>query len=346
MTTTPMVSVVICAYTEHRWDLLCGAVESVRKQTVAAGKIVVVIDHNDALLRRAEADERFAGVALVPNSGTSGLSGARNSGIALADGEIVAFLDDDAAAAVDWLELLLGPYVDPRVVGVGGRIDAVWPAARPALLAPELDWIVGCTYRGMPTTTTAVRNMIGANMSFRRRVFDEVGGFRVGIGRTADLLLGCEETELCIRATGALPGVRIVYEPAAAVNHHVSADRTTRRYILARAKAEGQSKAEVARQTGADRALDTERHYVRSTLPRAVARGVVEAFRTRDTSGLYQAVMIIAVVAVTVANYGRRRIRLAFNNSHRDAESPTSARTARTITDETEQTPEAGLGDV
>jgi glucosyl-dolichyl phosphate glucuronosyltransferase len=317
--TTPTVSVVICAYTERRWDLLCGAVESVRKQTVAAGEIVVVVDHNDALLGRAEVDARFAGVVLVPNSGPSGLSGARNSGIARAAGEVVAFLDDDAAAAVDWLELLLGPYADARVVGVGGRIDAVWPAERPAMLAPELDWIVGCTYRGMPTTTTAVRNMIGANMSFRRRVFEEVGEFRVGIGRTADLLLGCEETELCIRATGALPGSRIVYEPAAAVHHHVSADRTTRRYILARARAEGQSKAEVARQTGADRALRTERQYVRSTLPRAVVRGVVETFRTHDTSGVRQAVMIIAVVAATTATYGRRRIRLAFNNSHREA---------------------------
>jgi GT2 family glycosyltransferase len=341
-----MVSVVICAYTERRWDLLCGSVESVRKQTVAAGEIIVVIDHNDALLLRADADERFAGVVLIPNSGPSGLSGARNSGIAVANGEIVAFLDDDAAAAVDWLELLQAPYADEQVIGVGGRIDAVWPTERPAVLPPELDWVVGCTYQGMPTTTTDVRNMIGANMSFRRTVFDDVGVFRVGIGRTADLPLGCEETELCIRATGALPGSRIVYEPAAAVNHHVSADRTNRRYVLARAKAEGQSKAEVARQTGADRALHTERQYLRSTLPRAVAQGVVEAVRTRDTRGLTQAVMIIAVVAVTAANYGRRRIRLAFNKIHNETEMPTSSVTARTTTHETEKTSVAGFGDV
>ncbi|HWE89739.1 MAG TPA: glycosyltransferase [Pseudonocardiaceae bacterium] len=318
MHTTPLVSVVICAYTENRWELLCGAVRSVRNQTVPADQIIVVIDHNDFLFRRAAADERFSGVTLVPNSGPAGLSGARNSGVAGATGEVIAFLDDDAAAAPDWLALLLDPYADPRVIGVGGRIDAVWPRQRPARLAPELDWVVGCTYRGMPTTAAPVRNMIGANMSFHRRVFDEVGGFRVGMGRTATQPLGCEETELCIRATAILPNSRIMYEPAAAVDHHVSADRVTRRYVIARAKAEGVSKADVSAQAGAGAALHTERRYVASTLPRAVVRGVAESARARDTAGLRRAAMIVTVLTVTAAHYGRRRIRLALNNNRRD----------------------------
>jgi hypothetical protein len=297
---------------------MCGAVESVRKQTVPADQIIVVVDHNDVLFRRAAADERFAGLTLVENTGPAGLSGARNSGVAQASGEVIAFLDDDAAAAPNWLELLLAAYADPRVIGVGGRIDAVWPEHRPTRLAPELDWIVGCTYRGMPTTAAPVRNMIGANMSFHRRVFDQVGGFRVGMGRTADRPLGCEETELCIRATAVLPNSRIVYEPAAAVNHHVSADRTTRGYMIARAKAEGVSKADVSAQAGAGPALHTERRYVASTLPRAVVRGVAESVRTRDSAGLRRAAMIVAVLTVTAGHYGRHRIRLALNNNHHD----------------------------
>jgi hypothetical protein len=52
---TPTASVVICAYSEQRWDGLVGAMESARAQTFPATEVVLVIDHNGRLLRRARA---------------------------------------------------------------------------------------------------------------------------------------------------------------------------------------------------------------------------------------------------------------------------------------------------
>ena len=60
----------------------------------------------------------------------------------------------------------------------------------------EFNWVVGCTHRGMPSTTAPVRNLIGCNMSFRREVFSRIGGFRDQIGRVGARPSGCDETEL------------------------------------------------------------------------------------------------------------------------------------------------------
>ena len=64
-TAPPAISVVICAYTEDRWDDLVAAVASVRHQTVPPHEIVVVIDYNPALLARAGA--ALDGVMVVAN---------------------------------------------------------------------------------------------------------------------------------------------------------------------------------------------------------------------------------------------------------------------------------------
>ena len=121
-------SVVICAYSDDRWFDLEHAVASVRAQTRPALETVVVVDHNPALLARVRSE--LAGVRSVPNGGERGLSGARNSGIDAARGDVVAFLDDDAAAADEWLERLAACYADDDVLGVGGAIEPQWPRRR------------------------------------------------------------------------------------------------------------------------------------------------------------------------------------------------------------------------
>ena len=159
------VSVIICAYADARWDALRAAIQSLRDQTVRPSELIVVIDHNPPLFERAR--RAFEGARVAENQQARGLSGARNTGVALARGEVLAFLDDDACAAADWLERLLSGYSDASVIGVGGAIQPQWAAARPAWFPAEFDWVVGCTYRGMPVAQAPVRNLIGANMSLR-----------------------------------------------------------------------------------------------------------------------------------------------------------------------------------
>ncbi|MDI3194496.1 glycosyltransferase family 2 protein [Pseudarthrobacter sp. AL07] len=301
----PSVSIVICAYTERRWDLLLDVIESVRGQTVAPQEVLVVIDHNEDLYERLI--EIVDDVTVVESSGPRGLSGARNTGVGLADSDIVAFLDDDAEAAPDWLERLLVLYDDPDVLAVGGRVEPVWEKGRPGFFGEELDWIVGCSHRGMPKVASEVRNVIGANMSFRLEVLRQVGGFNLSLGRQGTLPLGCEETEICIRSKMGAPGSRIVYEPAALVRHHVPADRGTFRYMMSRSWSEGISKAQVSRIVGQKRALGPERRYVRSTLPRAVFSGIRDWSRGDNPQGLGRAGAVIAVLACTAAGYVRGR---------------------------------------
>jgi glycosyltransferase involved in cell wall biosynthesis len=127
-----LVSVVICAYTENRWAELVAAVESVHCQTLSPREIILVIDHNPPLLARAR--EQLPDVLVIENWQPRGLSGARNSGIAAGCGDVIAFMDEDATAAPDWLERLTRHYDSEEVLGVGGTIEPV--AGRTSTLVP------------------------------------------------------------------------------------------------------------------------------------------------------------------------------------------------------------------
>jgi glycosyltransferase involved in cell wall biosynthesis len=299
------VSVVICAYTMARWDDLSAAVASVRDAAAPPHELVVVIDHEPVLLERARRE--LSGCRVVPNAHARGLSGARNTGIRESTGEVVAFLDDDASADPGWLARLSDAYQADHVIGAGGGIIARWDTGRPPWWPDEFDWVVGCTYRGMPTEPADVRNAIGCNMSFRRSVFDRVGGFRDGIGRIGNVPVGCEETELSIRALRAFPGSVIRYLPDASVHHRVTPERATWRYFRSRCRAEGRSKALVARLVGADRALSTERTYTFRTLPAGVLRGFGALLRG-DPSGVRRAGAIILGLGLTVSGYLQGRL--------------------------------------
>jgi glucosyl-dolichyl phosphate glucuronosyltransferase len=293
-------AVVICAHDSHRWGELQAAVAAVRHQSLSAEEIVVVVDRNDDLLRRARAE--LNGIVVVPNDQHPGLGGARNSGIAASKAPLVAFIDDDAVATPRWLEFLAAPYEDPAVAGVGGSIEPRWEAGRPPWFPAEFDWVVGCTYRGMPEETQEVRNLIGCNMTYRRETLEALGGFRLGYG--------CDETELCIRLRQRWPGKKLVYVPDAAVSHHVPASRATFARFLSRCFFEGGSKAVVASLVGRDRGLASERAYAFRTLPPAIASGVTGLVRDGDRSAIERSGAIVLGFIATAAGYARGRLSL------------------------------------
>jgi GT2 family glycosyltransferase len=304
--TDPAVSVIICTYTQRRWEALLDAVASVDRQTQRALETIVVIDHDSELLERAGATLRH--VRVMESAGERGLSGARNTGVMASHGEIVAFLDDDAIADDTWLEELARPYDDPDVVGVGGVANPRWGGGTaPRWLPREFYWTIGCSYRGLPTQTAPVRNPIGANMSFRRAVFDRIEGFVSGIGRVGRTPLGCEETELSIRARRAYPGGLVLHVPAACVEHHVDAERLSWRYYCSRCWAEGLSKALVTEEVGSEDGLSSEWTYTLKTLPTGALRGIVDAVRG-DITGFLRSGAIVAGFLITVAGYLRGRL--------------------------------------
>jgi GT2 family glycosyltransferase len=295
------ISVIICTYTEARWADFLVAVDSVRSQSVPACEIIIVVDHNPALLARVR--EQFADAIVVENQEPGGLSGARNTGVATAHGALVAFLDDDAIAETNWVEKLAECCENPQVLGAGTRVEPLWETDRPAWFPEEFYWVVGCTYRGLPQTQAPIRNLSGGSMCLRREIFEAVGGFRTGIGRTSTRPLGCEETELCIRAGQHWPQKFFLYEPNIRVQHRIPASRARWAYFHTRCYAEGQSKALVAQYVGGDDGLASERIYTMKTLPQGVVRGLADAVLRHDWMGLARAGAIVAGLAITTAGY-------------------------------------------
>jgi glycosyltransferase involved in cell wall biosynthesis len=295
------VSVVICAYTEERWDDVLAAVQSVQSQQTQPREIIVVVDHNPPLLDRLRA--ALPDIVVIANAEQKGLSGGKNSGIAIAHGAIVAFLDDDAVAAPDWLTHLTKWYENPGVAGVGGATHPVWARGRPWWFPVEFDWVVGCAYQGMPATGVPVRNLLGGNASFRREVFTAVGGFVSGIGRAAGKHpLGCEETEFCIRLRQRYPNTVLLLDHGAVIWHRVPESRCTWSYFRSRCYAEGLSKALVTQLVGAADGLSSERYYCTRTLPRGIVRQLLSAARL-DSASVARAGAIIAGATSAAQGY-------------------------------------------
>jgi hypothetical protein len=136
-------------------------------------------------------------------------------------------------------------------------------------------------------------------MSIRRDLLLELGGFRHGIGRVGATPVGCEETELCIRAQHQRPGGTVLYMPDARVLHRVVPERTTVRYFFARCRAEGMSKALVSRLAGSRDGLRSERSYVTTTLP----AGMVRSALSMKPWGLARSMVIAAGLSVTAIGY-------------------------------------------
>ena len=156
----------------------------------------------------------------------------------------------------------------------------------------------------MPETAKTIRNPIGANMSFRREIFDTVGDFHSQNGHVGPRHAGgCEETELCIRARRRWPQSVFLYQPQACVFHRVPGSRTNWRYFCSRCYVEGLAKAIVARHVGARDGLASERNYTLRTLPQGFVRGLSDALFHHDFTGFARSGAIVVGLAVTTAGY-------------------------------------------
>jgi len=239
------VSVVVCCHTVERFEDLRDAFDSLLEQTYDDIEVIFVSDGSDELYQRIDGDygdlNKF--VALL-NEENIGLSASRNRGIETSSGDVVAFMDDDAVAEQDWVETLVKTYEEYDAVAVGGRMTPIWVSGEPSHLPEEFYWLIGVTHRGFAggrDEIQEVRNTFGSNISFRRDVLNELGGFDTSIGREGDAHLQAEEPELCARMASEY-GRGVVYNPDAKVGHKVFEYRTRTRWLLNRAFWQGYSK--------------------------------------------------------------------------------------------------------
>lgn len=312
-------SVIICAYSDDRYEQTLDATESVLAQEPPPLELLLVVDHNPALQERLTA--AFPGDVVMASSGPRGLSGARNTGVARARGALVAFLDDDATARPGWLAAMEAAAADPAVMAVGGLAIPAWQAGAPAWFPLEYLWVVGCSYEGQNVGPT-MRNPIGCNMAIRRAAFEAAGDFHTAVGRVGTVPVGAEETELSLRIRAALPGSRVAFARDAVVDHQVPAGRGTIGYFLRRSYHEGASKAILSRLAASHvgdeptDALRAERAYMRRTLPKGVFRQLRRIRTLADVApAAAGAIMIVAGVAAAAVGFGLGKLRMMTNRA-------------------------------
>jgi glucosyl-dolichyl phosphate glucuronosyltransferase len=232
-----MVSVVLCTY--NRSKSLQTALES-----VAASRMpnevdweVLVVDNNSKDNTR-EVVEEFS--RLNPRfrylfETQQGLSNARNAGIRAANGDVIAFVDDDVTVDPDWLHSLTAPLQDSRWAGAGGRIRAQEALELPKWLRLEGPFAMGGSIAALFDRGEQPRELreppYGTNMAYRKCMFAKYGYFRADLGRSSNNMIGKEDTEFGERLLRS--GEHVWYAPSAVVFHPILQERLTRQYFLA-----------------------------------------------------------------------------------------------------------------
>lgn len=236
------VSVVICTYTEEMYEHFEDALESVRAQTYDDIEIVVVVDGNEPLYERIQADYGDdEELVLHCNDENVGLSASRNNALELVTGDVVALIDDDAVADERWVEELVSVYEERDAIAAGGKMTPLWVAGKPEFLPEEFYWLVGVTHRGFAEPGEEVRNTFGSNISFKTEIMRELGGFESQVGRQGEKNLQAHETEFCARMREEY-GKGVIYNPEAKVGHKVFEWRTDKQWLLERSFWQGYSK--------------------------------------------------------------------------------------------------------
>jgi glycosyltransferase involved in cell wall biosynthesis len=309
------VSVVICTHTTDRFADLVEAARSVQSGTHSDLELVLVSDGSDAVAELMSQEFREAIAAdkcLIEHlEQNCGLLAARNRGAAAANGDIVAFLDDDAIAEDQWLERLVEPYQTRNRRAVGGRVTPAWIASdgEPEFLPEEFYWLVGATHRGFgpgggfdgAVTEGEVRNTNGSNLSFETATFSGLGGFDTDIvGRKQDNHLQGGETELCARFASEYDS-GVWYVPQARVAHKVFDYRTRLAWLLSRAFWQGYSKRVMSRITTEPQR--EEQSFLSDLLRRFLPHRFITLLRTRSPDQLLKLSFILLATGAVALGY-------------------------------------------
>lgn len=235
MSASPEISVIICSY--NRAAYIREAMESLLQQDLDKSRYeVIVVDNNSTdntedicrafLAAHPEANFRYL------TEPQQGASYARNTGAALASGEFLCFMDDDAVAEPDYLRQILRFFQEhPDAGGLGGRIIPRYIPAEPAWMSHYVSSLVGhFHYSETISIFAAQKYPLESNMIIRKKDFDAIKGFNTALpGVKGTLRIGGEGKDFFLRLKAI--GKIIYYDPAVRVHHVVDTAKLTREYL-------------------------------------------------------------------------------------------------------------------
>lgn len=200
----PKISVIVASYNGARTLKWC--LDSLQRLNYPDYEIILVDDGSTDATQQIVS--LFPKVRCLRHEKNFGLSVARNTGIAAAIGEIVAFTDSDCRADEDWLYYLASSLINSEFAGMGG----------PNLLPPE-DSLVAAAVMVSPggpahvmLTDHEAEHIPGCNMAFYKRTLEEIGGFDPIFTKAGD------DVDVCWRLQQA--GCKIGFNPSAFVWHY------------------------------------------------------------------------------------------------------------------------------
>ncbi|WP_200957683.1 glycosyltransferase family 2 protein [Phenylobacterium sp. Root700] len=201
MSTAPFISVIIPHYRDLRALDLC--LEALGRQTYPAADFEIIVADNNSPEGEAAVAAVIAGRARLTVVHEKGAGPARNGGVVLAQGEILAFTDSDCVPEPEWL--VEGLAALSTCDFIGGRVTVLVANVLKMSGAEAFERVFAFDFE----TYITKKGFTGAgNLFCARRVFDQVGGFRVGLS---------EDLEWSRRATAK--GFRLGYAPGAVVGH-------------------------------------------------------------------------------------------------------------------------------
>ena len=293
------VSVIIPCYSKEMIEDIKEAINSVKIQTYPPYEIIVAIDHNEELKKELDTIDS---IKVVLNTKKFGSTETRNTGIRIAEGEIIAFIDDDAIADKNWLSNLIRHYDNSSVMAVGGKLISIWKNGRPFWFPRELDWLIGGTYKGHPQYTCEVRNLIWANMSFKKELCEQIGYIRTDMGAIGKKARAGDEVEYCLRMKHYNPDQKIIYEPRAIVFHKVLQHKSTFIHLISCSFNHGISKG-ISRKIlklYSKNTLSTENNYLQYLLHRSI---LMRLKRLNHKNSLFQLSSIITSLVMFGTGY-------------------------------------------
>jgi glycosyltransferase involved in cell wall biosynthesis len=232
----PQISAIIC--THNRDQYLGAAIDSLLNQNFAGEYEVIVVDNASSDRTREVIEARLSHPRLhYIHESVLGLSVARNTGAKRALSPILAYLEDDAVASSQWLQVLHGAYQNSEKLAIaGGKVTLLWADGidPPRWLSSGLAGNLGAydlgnaiVYIDRPGLTPR-----GLNYSVRQSFLEQIGGFDVNLGRVGKNLLSNEELVMTEKALAL--GWLVAYLPTATVAHNVAPERVRRQWFLNR----------------------------------------------------------------------------------------------------------------
>jgi len=284
-----------------RYDVFADAVESVLAQTYDQLEVVLVIDGNpDVYERTVDEFGDYENVIIHDNDENRGISFSRTKGAELASGEIVAFIDDDGVAEPEWIDHHVRAYQETDAVAVGGYVAPNWVIKKPEFFPEEFYWLVGCTERGFAEDGEEIRNGYGSNVSYRRDVFLDVGGYDVNTGRKGDRHIQAHEAPVGIRIREQY-GKGVLYVEDAVVHHKLFAYRGEFRWLVFRSFWQGFSKRVM--ELLYPGAQGNESAFLKDLVVRALPSRVKRTVVERSTEPAKEAVAIVVFTAAVGLGY-------------------------------------------